>query len=46
MFEKKHEMIRKLAREFAENELEPYAVEVDETGEYRPEVWKKVMKRT
>lgn len=42
MFEKKHEMIRKLAREFAENELEPYAVEVDETGEYRPEVWKKV----
>ena len=42
MFEKKHEMIRKLAREFAENELEPYAVEVDETGEYRPEVWKKI----
>ena len=29
MFEKKHEMLRKLAREFAEKELEPIADEAE-----------------
>lgn len=38
MLEEKHEMIRKLAREFAENELAPRAAEVDETGIYPDEV--------
>ncbi len=42
MFEKKHEMIRKLAREFAERELAPIAVEVDRTGLYPKAVWEKV----
>jgi len=37
MLEKKHEMIRKLAREFAEAELAPRAAEVDETGVYSDE---------
>ncbi|MPM62116.1 Caffeyl-CoA reductase-Etf complex subunit CarC [bioreactor metagenome] len=32
MLEKTHEMIRKLAREFAEQELGPRAAQVDETG--------------
>ena len=34
MLSKKHELIRKLAKEFAENELAPFAAQVDETGEY------------
>lgn len=38
LLEKKHEMIRKLAREFAENELAPRASQVDETGEYPQEL--------
>lgn len=37
MLEKKHEMIRKLAREFAEAELAPRAAEADETGVYSDE---------
>ena len=39
LFEKKHEMIRKLAKEFAENEIEPVAIDADETGEYPKELW-------
>ena len=39
LFEKKHEMIRKLAKEFAENEIEPVAIDADETGEYPQELW-------
>ncbi|NTW72810.1 MAG: acyl-CoA dehydrogenase [Eubacteriaceae bacterium] len=34
MFDKKHELVRKLAREFAEKELEPIAAEIDQTGSY------------
>ena len=37
MLSKKHELIRKLAKEFAENELAPFAAQVDETGEYPKE---------
>lgn len=44
MFEKKHEMIRKLAREFAQNEIAPYAKEIDETGEYPKELHDKIIK--
>ena len=40
LFDAKHEMIRKLCREFAENELEPRAVETDKTGIIDPEVFK------
>lgn len=43
MLSKKHEMIRKLAREFAQNELAPYAAQVDETGEYPEELRRKVI---
>ncbi len=42
MFDKKHEMIRKLAREFAETEIEPVAIDADATGEYPKELWEKV----
>ena len=35
MFEKKHEMLRKLAREFAEKELEPIADEAEKNGHAR-----------
>ena len=42
LFDAKHEMIRKLAREFAEAELEPIAVDVDQTGQYPADVWEKV----
>lgn len=42
--EKKHEMIRKLAREFAENELAPLAAEVDENEEYPQELIDLVLK--
>lgn len=44
MLEKKHEMIRKLAREFAEKEIAPYAVEADKTGEYPQELIDKLAK--
>lgn len=36
--EKKHEMIRKLAQEFANNELAPRAADVDKSGEYPQEL--------
>ena len=42
MFEAKHEMIKKLAREFAENEIAPVAIDADATGEYPKELWEKV----
>ncbi|MCR5784736.1 MAG: acyl-CoA dehydrogenase family protein [Eubacterium sp.] len=42
MFEAKHEMIKKLAREFAENEIAPVAIDADATGEYPQELWDKV----
>ncbi len=42
IFDAKHEMIRKLAREFAETELAPLANEVDSTGVYPEDLWKKV----
>jgi len=41
---KKHEMIRKLAREFAENELAPRAADVDESGEYQQDIVDLVLK--
>ncbi len=44
MFEKKHELLRKLAREFAENEIAPYAQEIDQTGKYPEELAKKIIK--
>lgn len=44
MFSKKHEMIRKLAREFAQNELAPYAAQIDETGVYPEELIRKIRK--
>ena len=44
MFSKKHEMIRKLAREFAQNELAPYAAQIDETGVYPEELIQKIRK--
>ncbi len=42
MFEKKHLMLQKLARQFAEAELAPIAVEVDKTGKYPDEIWEKI----
>ena len=44
MFEKKHEMLRKLAREFAEKELEPIAADAEKEGAYPKELWQKVAK--
>lgn len=41
-FQEKHEMIRKLARSFAEQELAPIAAEVDKTGVFPPELVKKM----
>ena len=43
MLSKKHEMIRKLAREFAENEIAPYAAQIDETGVYPKELHDKII---
>lgn len=42
LFEKKHELIRKLAQDFAKKELEPIAAEVDATGEFPMELLKKM----
>ena len=42
IFEKEHELVRQLAREFAENEIKPTAEEVDETGEFPMEIYKKM----
>ena len=44
MFEKKHEMLRKLAREFAARELEPIAADAEKEGAYPKELWQKVAK--
>lgn len=44
IFEKEHELVRQLAREFAEKEVKPIAEEVDETGEFPMEVYKKMAK--
>jgi butyryl-CoA dehydrogenase len=41
---KEHEMIRKMYREFAENEVKPLAEEVDETEEFPVETVKKLGK--
>ncbi len=41
MFELKHEMLRKLAREFAERELEPIAADAEKNGGYPKEMQKK-----
>ena len=41
MFELKHEMLRKLAREFAERELEPIAADAEKNGGYPKELQKK-----
>jgi len=45
MFEKKHEMIRKLARDFAEREIAPYAKEIDQTGVYPEWLREKIIKQ-
>ncbi|MGO1369670.1 MAG: acyl-CoA dehydrogenase family protein [Senegalia sp. (in: firmicutes)] len=42
IFNKEHELVRKLAKEFAENELEPIAAEIDETTVYPKELIKKL----
>lgn len=42
VFTKQHELIRKLARDFAEAELAPIAAQVDETGEFPKETLKKM----
>lgn len=42
IFEREHELVRQLAREFAEKEIKPTAEEVDETGEFSMEVYKKM----
>lgn len=41
-FEKEHELVRQLAKEFAEEVIRPIAEEVDETGEFPMEVYKKM----
>nr|WP_314276778.1 acyl-CoA dehydrogenase family protein [uncultured Peptostreptococcus sp.] len=44
IFEKEHELVRQLAKEFAENEIKPTAEEVDETGEFPMELYHKMAK--
>ena len=44
IFEKEHELVRQLAKEFAENEIKPTAEEVDETGEFPMEIYEKMAK--
>ena len=44
MFTEQHELIRKLAREFAEKEFKPIADQVDKTGEFPQEVLDKMGK--
>lgn len=44
MFTKQHELVRELAINFAETELEPIAAEVDESGEFPAEIIKKMAK--
>ncbi len=42
IFEKEHELVRQLAKQFAEEIIKPIAEEVDETGEFPMEVYKKM----
>lgn len=42
IFEKEHELVRQLAKQFAEDIIKPIAEEVDETGEFPMEVYKKM----
>lgn len=44
VFEKEHELVRQLAKEFAENEIKPIAEEVDATHEFPMEVYAKMAK--
>jgi alkylation response protein AidB-like acyl-CoA dehydrogenase len=44
MFKECHELIRELARDFAEKELRPIAAEVDKTGDFPKEVLDKMAK--
>lgn len=44
MFTEKHELVRKLARDFAEKELAPIATEIDETGIFPKEIIAKMAK--
>ena len=44
IFEKEHELVRQLAKEFAENEIKPTAEEVDETGGFPMEIYQKMAK--
>lgn len=44
VFTQQHQLIRKLARDFAEKELAPIAAEVDETGKFPKEVLNKMAK--
>ncbi len=44
MFTEQHELIRKLARDFAEKELAPIADEIDKTGEFPQEILDKMGK--
>ena len=41
IFEKEHELVRQLAKQFAEEVIKPTAEEVDETGEFQ---WKYITK--
>ncbi len=43
-FETKHKVLRKAVREFAEEEIKPYAREIDERDEYPLEIYKKLVK--
>ena len=42
---KEHQMLRKMYREFAENEVKPLAAEVDETEQFPLETVKKLGKQ-
>ena len=42
--DKEHEMLRKMVRKFAENEVEPIAAELDETGRFPVETVEKMKK--
>ncbi len=42
IFEKEHELVRQLARSFAENEIKPIAEDVDKTAEFPMELYRKM----
>lgn len=44
IFEKEHKLVRQLAKEFAETELQPVAEEIDKTGVFPEEIWEKMGK--